>query len=358
MSYPSNLNFIIGKLESVAGVAETLTSADFDVRIMNPQLTYNTEVDDEAARYARGDHAEAESVYGSRSAQIAFDMRIAWADEGATGINVPDTFKFLNACGLQTVNYLDTASGKYVGRALQPLKVGDEKTMTIGFYQVDRAVTPTAIRTLIAGAMGTVTIGCEKVGAPMIAKCTFTGKLIGTSTIANADIPYPTDMSQLHPEKFINNSLYIDYKTVKLNTFTLDPGCEIQPVTDQGDPTGYSHFAIVSRKPRFSCDPLITSKTNDDPIGDIVAGCTGLYNVERGVLKTNRYRLCMPRMQMLPPALAAREGMEGWNKTFKLMNNGYTGMLGDTGLTPECTFELLIGFHETGMTASTTGMYM
>lgn len=357
MGYPSSLVFVVGKLESSTGAAETLTSADFDVRIMNPTLTYNTEVDDEAAKYARGDHAEAESVYGSRSAQIAFDMRIAWADEATGSIVEPDTFKFLQACGLKTVAYTDTVSGKVIGRALQPLKAGDEKTITIGFYQVDRAATPTAIRTIIAGAMGTVTIGCEKVGAPMIAKCTFTGKLIGTSTIANADIPYPTDMSQLHPEKFINNSLYIDGKTVKLNTFTLDPGCEIQPVTDQGDATGYSHFAVVARKPRFSCDPLLTSLTNDDPIGDIVAGCTGLYSVDRAVLKTNRYRLCMPRAQMLPPALAAREGMEGWNKTFKLMNNGYTGSLGDTGLPAECTFELLIGLHETGM-AGDTGMYL
>lgn len=350
MSYPTNLNFLLGATESTAGTAESLTSADFNVRIINPTLTYNTEVDDEAAKYARGDHAEAESVYGARSAQVTFDIRITY---GGADNTEPPFWRFLNACGLDSVSY----TGNGMGVAVQPLAAEDETTMTLGFYQVSRGASPTAIRTLIAGAMGNAIIMCEGIGKPWIARFTMTGKLVSVTTVDNADIPQPIDMDQEHPEKFLNNTVYIDSKAVKIANFSLDPGCEVQPVIDQSDATGYSHFAIVNRKPRFSCNPLLLAITTDDPIGDIISGCTGLYAVDRIVARSNRYRLCMPRTQMLPPSLAAREGLEAWDKTYKLMNNGYTGSLGDTGLPAECTFEMLIGTHTTGHIGD-TGMYM
>jgi len=346
--YPSSLNFVICKKEAVVGTAETLSSNDFNIRIISPALTYNTEVDDEAAKYARGDHAEAESVYGARSGQITFDMRLAY---GTSDIVEPETWRVLNACGLKSVTY--GASGI----ALQPLKAGDESTLTVGFYQVSRDATPTAIKTILAGCMGNAIITCEGIGKPWLAKVTLTGKLVGTSTVANADIPYPIGMSQNHPEKFINNTIYVDGTATKVTKFSLDPGCAVTPVIDQSDPTGYSHYAITDRKPRFSIDPLIQAKTIDDPIGDVVAGCTGLFAIDRIVLRSPRYRVCIPRSQMLPPALAAREGLEGWAKNYKCLNNGVTGMLGDTGLPSECTFELLIGYHETGA-AGSTGMYL
>lgn len=348
MGYPSKITFAIGKLESVPGVMETITSADFNSRLINPVLTYNTEVDDEAAKYARGDHAEAESVFGARSAQLTFDVRVAW---GGDAITEPDFYKFLKACGLSAVTYLDTGIG------LQPLKSGDEKTCSFEFYQVKSGVlSPSAIRTRLAGACGTLQITAEKVGAPILAKFTFKGKLSGKPE-QTSDIPVPVDMDQEHPDKFVNNTLYIGGKATKVSTFALDTGNDIQALTDQSDPTGYSHFFIAGRAPRFSCDPLIQDISNDDPIGDIVAGDTGMYHVDRIVLRSQHFRLCAPRAQMLPPSLAARDGLEGWNKNYKLLNNGCTGMLGDTGLPAEATFELLIGLHETGA-AGTTGLYM
>lgn len=349
MSYPINLRFLMGKLESSPGTVETLTSADFNSRIINPELTFNTEVDSDDAKYARGDHAESESVYGARSAQVTFDIRMSW---GGGLTTEPDYWKFLNACGLKSVTYTDT------GIALQPLKEKDETTMTLEIYDVGRGATPTAVKTQLGGCMGNVVITCEKIGAPWLAKITMTGKLIGQSTIANVDIPYPTDMDQLHPEKFIANSIYIDGKAVKVSKFALDVGNDIQPVFNQADPTGYSHFAVASRKPRLSCDPLMEALTVDDPIGDVVAGCTGLYAVDPIVIKSNRFRLKAPRAQLLPVGIANREGLINWDKNYKLMNNGYTGMQGDTGLPTECTWELLQGFHETGIAWSDTGMYM
>jgi hypothetical protein len=348
MGYPTALNFIIGKLETTPGTAETITSDDFDVRVMNPTWTPNTETDDDAAKYARGDHAEAESVYGARSGTITFDLRLSY---GGTDTTEPAYWKYLNACGWKTVEYAS-------GITLQLIKSGDLAPMTIAHYIVDRAASPTAIRTLFSGCMGNAVISVDKIGGVHMAKCTMQGKLVGQTTIANGDIPYPTDMSQLHPEKFLNNTVYVDGKATRISQFTLDPGCGVQPVIDQSDATGYSHFAIVSRNPRLSMNPQVTSLTEDDPIGDIVSGCTGLYAVDRIVMRANRLRYCMPRTQMLPPSVAAREGLEGWDKTYKLMNNGYSGTQGDTGLPTECTAEIGFGFHETGLTWSETGMYM
>lgn len=350
MSYPVNVSFGIAKLESVAGVAETITSADFNTRCRNIEVTFNIEVDGEGAKYARGDHAEDESVYGVRSAQIVVDLRLAWGGDETTE---PDTWKFLNACGLKTVTYTGS------GIALQPLQENDEKTLTFKQYLKSSGASPTAICNTFAGCAGNAVISCEKLGSPWYAKCTFQGKISGTSeTIANASIPFPTDMDQLHPEKFLNNTIYIGGKPVKVSSFSLDFGNEIQPVYDQADPSGISHFAIVSRKPRFSCNPMMQALTEDDPIGDVVAGCTGLYAIDKIIVRSNRSRIVIPRAQMLPPSQANREGHMSWDKTYKCLNNGVSGLLGDTGLTPECTVEYSHGRHETGIAWTDTGMYM
>lgn len=350
MSYPISVSFGIGKLESVAGTAETITSADFNNRLRNLEVTFNTEVDDEGSRYARGDHAEDESIFGIRSAQIVVDLRLAWGGDETTE---PDNWKYLNACGLKTVTYVGS------GIELQPLQEYDEKTMTFKYYLKSSGASPTAICYTFAGCMGNAVITCEKIGAPWYAKCTFQGKMSSApETIANANIPFPTDMDQLHPEKFLNNTIYIDHKPVKVSSFSLDFGNEIQPIYDQADPSGISHYSIVSRKPRFSCNPMMQALTADDPIGDIVAGCTGLYAIDPIIVRSNRMRIKIPRAQMLPPSIANREGHMSWDKTYKCNNNGYTGVLGDTGLPAECTVAVLIGTHETGVAWTDTGMYM
>jgi len=340
MAFPSSLNFMIGKLEATPGTAVAVGSNDFDVRVINPQLTLGLEVDEEGSRYSRGDHAEAESVSGVRQGTIAFDVRLAW---GGTVQTEPTLNKYLHTCGLSSITYSD------VGIGLQPLKVGDETTCTLAFYQVSRGATPTAIKTTLAGCCGTIQITAEKVGAPILLKFSFKGKLSGMpETIVSADIPVPINISLEHPEKFINNTLYIDGVANKIGTFTLDTGNDVQPVSDQSDPTGISHFGIVGRAPRFSCDPLVQALSVDNPVNKIAAA-TGLMDSDRIVLSTGHYKIIAPRAQLLPPALAAREGLEGWNKSYKLMGNGVTGSLGDTGLPAEATFELLCGLHETGV---------
>ena len=349
MAYISNLNFGVGKLETPAGVAVEPVTADFNERLIDPQLTLNTETDNDAAKYARGDHAEAESVYGARSGQVTFGIRLCYSGDDATP---PSWSKYGQVCGVSEVLYA------LVGVGFQPLKAGDIKTMTFDFYQTGSGASPSAIRTRLAGCMGNAVIGCDGIGKPWIMQVTLTGKLVGQTTVEYASIPIPDDMDQVHPEKFLNNSLYIDGVATKISSWSLDIGNDVQPIIDQSDPTGYAYYVVVNRVPRFSCNPLVEALTVDDPIGDIVSGCTGLYAVDPIVLKSNRLRFKIPRAQMLPPSVANREGFNSWDKTYKCMNNGYTGVLGDTGLPAECTWEILQGFHETGVAWSDTGMYM
>ena len=333
--YP--LRILVGKLETTPGTMETLTDADFDIRIRNPEVTPTIELDDEASRWARGDHAEDDVITGAQSGQITFSVRMT---KGTTSNTAPSWWKFANGCGLQSVNY----TGK--GYALQPRKAYDETTMTLWVMDIKRGANPTAIAYKFAGGMGNMVMTADGVGKPWMANFTFTGKLSSIATITNADILEKIIADTACAEKFINNDALLGIHSHKISSFSLDIGNEISPVIDQSDPSGYAFYGVTGRKPRLTMNPLMDS--SHMIYNDIINGTTGCPTFYAGMVGStgsdaSHFSLHIPKAQIITANMGNREGLVSQELTIKCLGNGWTGAVSDKDLDPEVTWELLQG---------------
>jgi len=337
-NYSSNLRILVGKLESVPGTMETLAASDFDVRVRGVEIAPTFEVDDEASKWARGDHAEDESIVGAKTAQVTFTVRAAVASAVTAE---PKWWKFAKGCGLAS------AAWASAGYGLTPKKANDEITMTLWVYDIQRGGTGNAVCYQVAGAMGNMVLGAEGVGKPWLASFTYTGKLVGIVNVEAADVPSPYGLDTTCADRLLMDSCYVDAVAQKVSSFSLDLGNDIQPVYDQSDASGISHYGIVARKPRLSLNPLLTSIATDDiwtRIGAGSTGCPDTYACHLGDTGANtKYSIMVPKAQLLTAGLANREGLVSWEQSYKLLANGVTGSIADANLTPEVTFEILSG---------------
>jgi len=337
MSYTLNLRYLVGKLESAAGTMETLAGSDFNARIVNPEISPIIEWDNDASKFANGNHGEDESVSGAQSATINFSIRLGIGDNIYSN---PNWTKYFNACGIKNQTWTTA------GMEFRPLKEYDNKTMTIWVYDiVTGGASPAGICYQFAGCMGNVTIGCDGIGKPWIASFSFTGKCVDIVDVANASLLDGMDFDTAHPEKFLNSALTIDGVTQCVTKFQLDAGNEISPLICQSDITGYSYYQITNRKPRFSCDPLLKAVATEDVWGGMMSGLTGTEAINVGTVSliSNNFTLAIPKAQQIQANSANREGIVSWDSNYRCLANGWTGAVTDSNLEPECTWSLLVG---------------
>lgn len=335
MAYGSNLRFLVGKLETTPGTMETLTAADFDVRVRDPEITPIIEPDDEASKFANGNHGEDEVVMGAQSATIAFNVRMADAGDDTTE---PAWWKYANGCGAKKITYGGT------GIALQPRKEYDTKTMTIWVYDIELGgATPAGKIYKFAGCAGNCQMGPDGNGKPWVANFSFTGKLSEIVDVANASIPEMYGIDTSHPEKALNNFIIIGGVTGAVTTWQLDAGNEVTPLPNQGDVTGYDYFQITARRPRFSADPIMMAESEDSVYADMVSGLTGAISTKEITVTGNQFTLTIPKSQQIQAGIASRDNVVNWDANYKCLANGVTGSLADSDLEPEVTWELLIG---------------
>lgn len=334
-NYKINLRFLVGKIESTPGTMETLTSSDFDVKVRNPEVSPIIEPDDEASKYANGNHGEDEVVMGAQSGTITFTIRMSDAGDNTTE---PKYWKFAKGCGAKEVAYGGT------GVALQPLAENDEKTMTIWVYDLESGTsTPLGLVYQFAGCIGDWNFGPEGIGQPWMASFTFTGKLVDILDVANANLPEIGAIDTVHPDKYLNSTMTIGGVNQCTTTFSLAAGNEVTPLICQNEVTGYKYFQITRRAPRFSCDPQLQSVATEDVWGKMVSGLTGAITSEEIVVTGNQHTLTIPKAQQIQANVANRENIINWDANFKCLANGVTGAVADADLPPEATWELLIG---------------
>jgi len=334
--YSSNLRILAADLESnQAGIADPSADA-FNVRVREPMITPIIEVDDEASKYATGDHGEDESIMGAQSATIEFSVKMS-SCEVTTDNKHPAWWKFAQACGCAVKNY-ENDGGVIIGYALQPLKSKDVATMTIFVYDIPRTGSKIA-RYKFTGCMGNMTIGAEGVGKPWTANFSFTGKLAEVKDVT--DTPELKITDKTVAEKMLNyelnfHGLGLDTdKSQKISTFMLDAGNEISPLIDQADHTGYAYYAITKRSPRFSCDPLMNGSF--EKLFESWRDNKTFSVVMRQKDETG-FTLCIPKAQALTSAVASREGLINWDLNLKALRN-------DTDIPnyQEVTWELIVG---------------
>ena len=69
----------MGKREAVAGVAETLVSADFDVRARAVEFSPDIQGGDEDSKYTTGDYGEDIAISGIQGASTTTETKMASA---------------------------------------------------------------------------------------------------------------------------------------------------------------------------------------------------------------------------------------------------------------------------------------
>ncbi|MDR0307630.1 MAG: hypothetical protein LBI42_12450 [Chitinispirillales bacterium] len=344
--YSSNLRILVAKIEKAPGTAVSkFDNEDFNVRIIDPVVTPMIETDNEASKYATGDHGEDESIMGAQSATIEFSVKMS----SCPGDNVskPAWWKFAEACGCKVKKY-EAKDASPAGYALQPKKSEDVSTMTIRVYDFPRgSKTPAACYTF-AGCMGNMTMGAEGVGKPWTAAFSFTGKLVSIDEPEDNFVPELLITDKTIAEKMLNYDLSFDGigeadKSVsqKISSFLLDIGNEISPLIDQADPTGYAYYAVTKRSPRLSCDPLLNGKFADmyGSWKNEKTFSVTLSPVSASANGTAGFTLYLPKAQALTAAIVSREGLVNWELNLKALRNNGAEKIRDQ----EVTWELLVG---------------
>jgi hypothetical protein len=325
--YSSNLRILAGKLETVPGTAETTADlkAAFDVAIRNPEVKINIPPDEENSKFSTGDHGEDAAIMGAQSGTIGFDINMCM---GASAIIEPKWWKFAKACGCKEKTYTT------FGIALQPIKDYDDKTMTIGVWDIQQGATPAAILYKFAGCMGTMTFGADGIGKPWKAKFSFQGKLVEITDILNADIPVLGSYDTALAEKMLSNTATLGGVAQCFSQFNMDTGNTINPFICQSEASGYKYFAIGERRPRFSFNPLVKPESTEN-IHDAITNST---SKTVSIASTN-FTLKVPVTQLMAPNIAIREGYVAWEHTLRCLRNGTT----DVNIAPEAPWELLLG---------------
>ena len=308
-----NLDALVCKVESVAGTAETLADADFDLRLHDINLSVNMEIDDEGSKHATGDHTESESIPTVKYGTVSFWHYMAWGGAVATA---PNWNKLQYGCGA-----VETAYGA-AGIEWNPESSYDVKPLTMFLYRKERGGTPAALTFELAGAMGNCKISADATGAPIKCMYEFTGKLIEIDTTANGSLLELTSPDTTISEKLIGCPFSIGGTNLSISSFELDYGNVIEGQTNQDDAsnTGYDYFAIVDRKPRFSCNPyqkLASAFDVHDIYTNATVGAISLATSD----SSPHFTLSVPRAQMMPPTNGTREGSGSWELMYKCLRN-------------------------------------
>lgn len=321
------------KTETTKGTMEVLADSDFNLRCRNIEITPNVAIDDEGAKFGNGNHAEDRSLHGAQSVTVKFSIRCAWG--GAVGTE-PDWWKALYGCGTGLTTYT-TAGHGVVGRTAY-----DDATVSIIVADREIGSSGGPVTTLykVAGAMGNCTIKADKPGDPWTADFEYTGKLVdvvdGTALVL-------TSPASETGEMFLSNVCTVNGTARKISKFSFTTGNTISPIVDQSDATGYSHFVVSRRQPRFSCDPLATKQATEDWLNDLLTEDTSTITLATAA-SSPRFTLTIPNAQPLTVALASRDGLVAWENNYKCLSNGpSSGSLVVAALTYEDTWELLQG---------------
>jgi hypothetical protein len=295
-----------------------LTSADFNCRLRGISLTPKWDEDDANSKFATGDHGEDQSIAGARTGEISFSEKIAvpnYSDLSA----MPVYAKFLRGLGMEIVLYPTH------GIEFMPMASADNTTMTLWFIYKENAALPRATAFCFAGCKGTGDISAAGIGKPYMIMGKFSGKYTRTTDLTNAQILVLTAPETTLPEKMLSNNVAISFSGVTatnlyISQFKLDLGNEVTGLINQGDSTGYDYFSVVTRKPRFTVDPIMKLKANDDFDSTVTNEVTGTIQVT-SALASPHITINVPSAQLVSPAIAAREGYVSQNRTYRCLRN-------------------------------------
>ena len=325
MAFNIAKRILVGARESVAGTAETLVNADFDVRARAVEFTPDIQGGDEDSKFATGDYGEDIAISGVRGGSTTNETKLA----SASAIDsAPKYGKFFEACGLVGESFAGTGYG------FQPLSSGDKQTLTLNKIDISDDGTSVGIKSAMAGVMGNMTIGAEGVGAPIKVAYEWKGKFSGLTDLPNGSIPTLTAPDTTIGAKLMNGVATIWGQDLCIQSFSLNLGNTIEYLLCPSDETGILTSTITNRQPRMTLTLIAPPKSTFDPFAEV----TG--EGEDSILLTfGDWSLIVPRGQILSYSETDLNGRLGYELNIKLNRNSGA----DANLEDESTFQILQG---------------
>lgn len=364
-TFNTESRLLLGKREATAGTAETLTSADGDVRVRTVELSNLTvEYDDESSKYLTGDHTRDEAIAGIARGSIDFGIKMAVGEfiYATSGSANPTTAKlpykkYMESAGftVSTVNPTNysTEDGYWL---FNPEKEADELTSTIALYDIETGATGKGIEYKLAGCVGTFNLGVESTGKPFMGQFSMQGKVSDVSEVAHASLPAFSDDNALSTlaDPMLNTIVRITETeqdgsakvgavayNMCLNSFGVDGGITVAEIQCQSDAYGIKNNVITMRDPRITMSPMLTtisefnfwSAMNDMKV----------YKVEilayKDAAKTKpAIQITAPRCQLLTANGSDDNGFRRQEYTFRPMRN----LQGATALDKQHDYQIKI----------------
>ena len=242
------------KIETTPYTRESLTSSDFDMRVMN--IEYDPNVQVTARKLARGDLSLDQAVIGKRDIKIKFRAEIYPSPDSFS--NPPAWGKALKACG-----FVETVSAGN-GVSYLPSSLRTNVPATIEIPELDEGTSPSQIVVQCHGWMGTAVMGIEKVGMPMYIDFDGTAVLDGfvDRSWANRIQPLITDTEPTPPA--LSAAIMRNGKEQTLDTLKITLGNKVEIFTSPSPITGFLGSHVVSRDPMIELDPDLQPISYED----------------------------------------------------------------------------------------------
>ena len=287
--------------KEVAGTEGTVPSpafvaADYDVRMRELELSSLTvEMDDEASKFATGDHTMDEAIPGIKKAEISFKIKMA---PGELDTTVTANSKLAYQKVFETAGLIGSYAGDLVTPGVYsfvPGMAADTTTATVAIVDIESGVSPKGIEYKIAGAMSTLEIGCEGTGKPFTATLKYQGKVESVEQLETVPVYSDVDGMQTLGDKFLGTDIRITPVNVNTglpegtpidfcsNSFTADSGISLASIECQKDASGIQSETVTARNPSVKINPRLLKIAAWDfwsELNDVT-----LYQVE--VLGTN-----------------------------------------------------------------------
>jgi hypothetical protein len=327
-----NLRYAVLKVESAAGTWAEPATANHVIRLRNVAFTTDPDIDDENAKFADGTHAEDLSIPGAQKGTFSCEVK---CNVGAAATTAPAWWTLAAPCGCVATSAYSTT-----GIGLVRRKAQDDTTYSIAIYDIEiGGGSPVTTIYKFAGCMGNMVIGCDKTGAPWLAKFNFSGKLYD---IIDGTAIALTSPGVVVPQAYLSHAASINGAAVSMPNWSFDLGNQLGMVPSQADATGISHYIIKESRPRFTCNILAVKQATKDVLAEFLTkpDSNGILTNAAAASKLSLNVVDAQNISMKPSSV---EGLAAWELGFKALHNGVPASLIDSTLTYEDTFELLQG---------------
>lgn len=308
MTVRTKKRVLAAKIETTAGVAETLSATDGGLLVSD--LSWDLNIEMVARDYMKDDLGKIKPVPGKRYGSFSFTTEIRGKNSAFTSSNVPEVGKYLLGCGFSEV--VDTTIGSETVTYQPTSDQTAMKTLTMTLYNDKRAIK-------LSGCRGNVSIAGNN-GEYGKFSFTFSGVIesVADAAILNVDL---SDEVGLNPPLLLGTSFSLNDGSAyaaKISSISVDMGNTVTMREDMSETHGYTFPEITDRNPTGSIDPEMDTEANYSFLGNWLAGTSAEISFSAGTVQYNSFAITIPTATTTQVSDGERESLATAELSFEL----------------------------------------